>query len=594
MTSESKTCQNCKVEFTLEPEDFLFYKKMKVPAPTWCPDCRFMRRLHWRNERAFFHSTCKKCNKKILSVYSPSSGIVVYCRPCWWSDDWDGLDYGIDFDPSRPFFDQINALLHRVPLPDLFGLYTTLENSEYTNMVGYLKNCYFLTMADWNEDCSYGSNFFHCKDSLDCLMLYESELCYEAVNCHKCYKTLFSIDCEKCTNVSFSKNCIGCTDCVGCVNLNNKQYCIFNIQYSADEYRERAKEYLPSSRTGIVRTQKRAENFWLSFPSKYLHERHSQDVSGDYIYNSVNTYDSFLVQDMENARYCALVLPGKTTECYDHTHYGINASLLYETLQCGGQASNIKFSWFTVIDVMNIEYGIFNIGAKDCFGSVGIKKRQYCILNKQYSKTEYEALRDTIILHMRKMPYRDSHGTVYDYGEFFPVEMSPFAYNASGAQEFFPLNETAATRKGFRWEQPATYAGAMTMPAHDIPDTSTAIPDTIVNDILECEHRGTCTDRCSGAYKILARDLKFYREMGLPLPSLCPNCRHYQRVAKRNSHKLWDRRCMCENDTHVHHNTNDAQPGGSMSACMQKFKTTYPPDKPAIVYCKKCFRAEIA
>lgn len=33
---ETKSCQNCKKDFIIEPEDFNFYSKMKVPAPTWC------------------------------------------------------------------------------------------------------------------------------------------------------------------------------------------------------------------------------------------------------------------------------------------------------------------------------------------------------------------------------------------------------------------------------------------------------------------------------------------------------------------------------------------------------------------------------
>ena len=39
MQSETKTCQNCKQDFIIESEDFNFYEKIKVPAPTLCPEC---------------------------------------------------------------------------------------------------------------------------------------------------------------------------------------------------------------------------------------------------------------------------------------------------------------------------------------------------------------------------------------------------------------------------------------------------------------------------------------------------------------------------------------------------------------------------
>src|SRR3989344_5361870 len=54
MQPETKTCQNCKQNFQIEPEDFLFYEKMKVPPPTWCPECRLKRRMVWRNERNLY------------------------------------------------------------------------------------------------------------------------------------------------------------------------------------------------------------------------------------------------------------------------------------------------------------------------------------------------------------------------------------------------------------------------------------------------------------------------------------------------------------------------------------------------------------
>ena len=58
MQSEKRNCQNCKIEFPIESEDFLFYEKMEVPAPTWCPDCRMARRLLWRNLRSLYKRDC--------------------------------------------------------------------------------------------------------------------------------------------------------------------------------------------------------------------------------------------------------------------------------------------------------------------------------------------------------------------------------------------------------------------------------------------------------------------------------------------------------------------------------------------------------
>ncbi|MDI6883331.1 MAG: zinc-ribbon domain containing protein [Patescibacteria group bacterium] len=58
-------CQNCQKEFTIEPDDLEFYAKIKVPPPTWCPECRLVRKLVWRNERIFYKRTCELCGKSI-------------------------------------------------------------------------------------------------------------------------------------------------------------------------------------------------------------------------------------------------------------------------------------------------------------------------------------------------------------------------------------------------------------------------------------------------------------------------------------------------------------------------------------------------
>jgi hypothetical protein len=191
MNSETKICHNCKAEFVIEPDDFAFYEKIQVPPPTFCPECRLIRRLAWRNEKSLYKRKCAKCGKIMISVFPQDSGLVVYCQPCWWSDSWDGSDFGMDYDPSKLFLLQLQELLKKTPVMALFGLYSTLVNSDYVNMATSLKNCYLITHSDFSENCMYGSILDFCKDSVDNLMLAKSELCYETANCRECYRAFF-------------------------------------------------------------------------------------------------------------------------------------------------------------------------------------------------------------------------------------------------------------------------------------------------------------------------------------------------------------------------------------------------------------------
>jgi len=594
MASETRTCQNCKQQFTIEPEDFQFYEKIKVPAPTWCPECRLIRRLTWRNERSLYRRNCDKCGKSIISVFPKDSGLIVYCKACWWQDDWDGMKFGVSFNPNLPFLIQLRELLNRVPVPALFGLEKTLENSEYTNMTSYLKNCYFVTHSDHSENCSYGSMMVDSKDSIDNLLLYESELCYETVNCRKSYQTFFSLDCESCHKVMFCKNCVGCSDCIGCVNLRNKKFHIFNQSYSKDEYEKLAKNFRPISSLMIEGIKSRAYAHWNKFPQKYIHEKHNSSVSGDYLYNSKNVHQTFMGVDTEDSKFCAFITPPRVTNCYDFTHYGNVADLLYETLQAGDHVSKILFSWFAVSNELNVEYSIFTVGCQNIFGSISIKKREYCILNKQYAKEEYEKIRREIIKQMSDMPYRDKRGNIYRYGEFFPLEMSPFGYNATTAQELFPISETEARENGYSWKNQERYEYKITMSKETIPDKAEEVSDSILNEIIECAHAGKCVEQCSIAFKITANELAFYKKMNLPLPRLCPNCRHYQRLKQRNPFKLWHRQCQCageKSENGIYQNTISHFHGAGK--CPNEFETSYAPERKEIVYCEQCYNAEV-
>src|SRR3989344_5058150 len=115
MNTEIQNCQNCKNDFVIEQGDFDFYKKIDVPPPTFCPLCRFQRRLAFRNERKLFRNKSAKTGKDILTLYPAETGVPIYTPDEWWADDWEAMEYGVDYDFSRPFFPQFFDLVKRVP-----------------------------------------------------------------------------------------------------------------------------------------------------------------------------------------------------------------------------------------------------------------------------------------------------------------------------------------------------------------------------------------------------------------------------------------------------------------------------------------------
>ena len=128
---ETKQCQNCKKEFIIESDDFDFYNKIKVPPPTWCPECRFIRRFNWRNERTFYKRICNLCGKEFIGMYPKSDSLVVFCNQCWWSDKWDPRDDGLTYDFSTHFFIQFKnnstASFWSTNSLRFFGLYFSVK-----------------------------------------------------------------------------------------------------------------------------------------------------------------------------------------------------------------------------------------------------------------------------------------------------------------------------------------------------------------------------------------------------------------------------------------------------------------------------------
>ena len=81
--------------------------------------------------RNLYKRKCDATRESIISMYSPDKKYRVYKQDFWWSDTWDALDYGKNFDFEKNFFEQIGALIKVVPKLSLST--EALENSPYVN-----------------------------------------------------------------------------------------------------------------------------------------------------------------------------------------------------------------------------------------------------------------------------------------------------------------------------------------------------------------------------------------------------------------------------------------------------------------------------
>ena len=565
MQNETKICQNCKKDFTIEPEDFNFYEKIKVPPPTWCPECRMIRRIACHNGWYLFYRNCDKCGKRTLSMYPPVQKIMVYCQPCWWADDWDGTEYAMNYNPDRPFLAQWKELSEKTPYPALETAYLTLKNCEYSNSIAYSKNCMLAIWADYCENVFFSSYLNGAKDTADSLRIFSSELCYESIGQHKCYRVFYSKECDACTDVWFSRNCYGCMNCIGCVNLRGSSYKIFNEQYSKEDYFKKLEELKLNTRSGISMLKKEAEIFWDTLPYRsYNGDTFNLNVTGEYAFQSKNSKELYIAGGAENCKWCQFLTFKPTKDCVDYSGWGNNAELIYESFTVGENASNIKFSGYCWSDAINTEYSLWCVTSKNNFGCVNLKRKSHCILNKEYSKEEYIILREKIIEDMKKNPYIDKQGRAWPYGEFFGSGFNKFAYNNSTAYKFFPKTKEEAFKCGYIWNDEEEKQADATISGKDLPETIGEADESILKEVIACTS-------CDRRYKIASLEFDLLRKMNMPLPARCLKCREKSRFDKLQMPKLYNRAC---------------------AKCDTAIRTSHAPDRTEIVYCVKCYQGE--
>lgn len=452
MSSITQTCKLTGKHFVITDEDQAFYAKMGVPLPTLCPEERRRRRLAHRNERNLYHRKCDLTGKNIISIYSPDKPYKVYSSQDWWSDKWDGLAYGRDFDFNRPFFDQFKELQLAVPRINLLSMNN--ENSDYTNQVSHLKNCYLLFSSDFNQDCYYGTWVVHSRNCVDNSLIDQCELAYECFNSDKIYSSIYCFNSYQCSDSGFLFDCKSCQNCFMSYGLRNKQYYFKNQPCSPEEYAEKVRQLNLGSAQGLKSATQEFSALVKSVPRLYMNRTgRVENCTGDILTDCENCLDSY---ELMRAKDCRYIHGGfDLKDAYDCS-YAVG-ELGYENCECVPMPQNSAFNinsytganlFYTDICMNNCQY---------LFGCVGLKQKRYCILNKQYTKEEYEALVPRIIEHMKKTG---------EWGEFFPISLSPFAYNETNGQEHFPLSREEALQKGYTWKEDdaqTSYSGPMYM-----------------------------------------------------------------------------------------------------------------------------------
>jgi hypothetical protein len=317
-------------------------------------------------------------------------------------------------------------------------------------------------------------------------------------------------------------------------NLRNKSFCIENVQYTKEEYEEKIKSFNLGSYDSILRYKKHFDEI---IGTEVVHRNNFNlkiyDSDGDNLLNVKNCHNCFVVSDSEDCSNCLRCVGLKS--CIDICG-GLSMELSGNCNACVGGSYYLKYS--NKSSSRYSEYLDLCIECEYCFGCVGLKKKKYCILNKQYSKEEYETLKNKIILDMKNRG---------EYGQFLPYSMGAGPFNFSTGFLYFPDTKKEDILKlGGYWED-IDESHIEGMQTSELPDNIKDVPDDIINKALICPETGW-------RFNIAQNELSFYRKNNIPLPRYHFDVRTKNQLKYMTVLQAYSYKCFyCEKDINAYY-----------------------------------------
>ena len=351
-----------------------------------------------------------------------------------------------------------------------------------------------------------------CTDCIDCVEILKCELCYDCHTLKSCYECRHCRMCYECSDCIFCEDCIGCRHCLFSFGLRNATYCIGNVPVTKIEYDEALVALAIHRRDRVKEAKERFARELLNANYSTNSLVNAEDSTGHFLTNTKNVRESFFTHDALDCGY--LMLSNSSKDFWrgfsEGAELGYQSGAYAKTYGCYN-------CYMDVGGAFNL-YSLFMYnGCQHCFGSVGLNKRSYCILNNQYSKEEYFELVPRIISHMK---------ATGEWGNFFPAVLSPHFYEHSFCHDWLePISGDEAKRRGYRIGGETAYADLQGEPSGLIPNSSQEITDDLGEHVYGCERSGR-------AFKFQKSELLFHKRTNIPLPSIHWRERVKERIAK--------------------------------------------------------------
>ena len=241
-TAHSEDCMNSKhVWFTKDSIDCSYSNNCEL-----CYDCTMCQRCY-NTQSSLYSDDC------VDSYFLLNCNSCKYCFGCsnlyrkeyhifnkaYSKEDYEAYMQKLNlssYSERQAMWEKIWELWYQAPQPHMQTNYVENVSGNYLSEAKDLHNCFQVSKAENMRHCM---NVVGAKTSMDYTIFGDNgELIYEsAVVGNKAFDIKFSYDCwESVSNIQYSQFCVQSQNLFGCSNLKKAKYCIFNKQYSNEEF----------------------------------------------------------------------------------------------------------------------------------------------------------------------------------------------------------------------------------------------------------------------------------------------------------------------------------------------------------------------
>ena len=438
----------------------------------------------------------------------PNTNRIAWIISC---NDFDNIkDWFIkdakDFNINKSFFNNFRELFTEMKLPNLLHFLEN-ENSDYSDVLVWWKNCYLSNIVTSSENVLYSFSVKNSDNIFNSIAVWKNTSnVFSSSWIDNGFNIFFSKYIINSNNIWFSSNLVWCSECIKCDNLENKKYYINNKKYSKLDYQEKKKKILKN------------KDFFYNYYLKLINKSKS--------FNSKNTNWNFILnwEDIENWYFISDTKNGKNIMFWWWNSENINNYNVFTWWSW----KNIDIYWtmwswmwneniYNSIHIAywnNIYYSYYLTNCSYCIWCIWLKNKSYCILNKQYTKEEWEKLAVQIFEQM------ENDWTLWD---FFPWELNPFYFNDTVAGLIGWFKKEDVEKDWYMWRDEEIKI--------DIPEWVEVIKTTDLDkyqwfdsdwnwrinpEILKL----VIVDEKGNYYRIVKMEYDFLVKHGLPLPRI--------------------------------------------------------------------------